>query len=450
MPKKILLFDNELIMTEQILKHTDWVISVLITREDKRVRSSRIKAVYLERDFWNNSDLSYLDFNVLNFFWFAQLKIENCTNREIADYQIGKWEYYRGFALVKKIFDENDIDFVIVKGPNHGYVYDRLITEMATYYKIASYNIETTVAGDKRTIYNNLKKSMVAINDDCDVKDVLFQTVEKTKIKECKDYKGIKSVIYKCFGLCGIELLNCCLNFNFITNKFNISIWEKIVNYTKFKKSEKYYNSHAVDLDISQKYICYALSIEPEASIAGMATMDSQIAAIGMLALNLPKGWKLYVKEHPANQLINRDWSFYGDYFYSAGVFKTKRFYEEILRMKNVFFLKSTTSMRDVMKNCCAMATMIGTVGVEAVEFNKPVLIFAPERTIYKYIDGYYCISSYDDCRKAIIDIGGQSKNRYHNFHEICKKYLVDFSDPKEGSRKAIRAINDIEEMNDL
>ena len=98
MPKKILLFDNELIMTEQILKHTDWVISVLITREDKRVRSSRIKAVYLERDFWNNSDLSYLDFNVLNFFWFAQLKIENCTNREIADYQKGKWEYYRGFS----------------------------------------------------------------------------------------------------------------------------------------------------------------------------------------------------------------------------------------------------------------------------------------------------------------------------------------------------------------
>ena len=450
MSKKILLFDNELIITKQILKETDWVISVLITRDDnvRHVGNPRIKSLYAEDDFWNNFDLSSMDFEVLKSLWHAQLKIENCTNREIEDYQMGKWSYYRGFSLVKKIFDENEIDFVIVKGPNHGYVYDRLITDMATYLGVNNYNIETTIGADKRTIYNNLKKYIVSVDDGCDVEDVLFKASDNKNTKGQRDYRGIKSIIYKYFGLGGIELWNCFLKFDYTNNRFDISIWEKIAKYRKFKLAQKYYASQAVELDIDQKYICYALSIEPEAAVAGMAEMDSQIAAIGMLASSLPQGWKLYVKEHPGNRLINREWSFYGDYFYSAGVFKTKRFYKEIHRMKNVHFLKSDTNMRDIIKNSCAMATMIGTVSVESVQYNKPVLLFAPERTIYKYIDGYYCISSYSDCKKAIEDIAKQSKKRYGNFNEICKRYLIDFSDQVEGSKRAIKAIkNDMDRM---
>ena len=60
----------------------------------------------------------YFDYTDLKYLWKAQLKMENTYNRFCSDFQMGKWNYYRSYALVRKIFTTHRIDFVIVNGEN--------------------------------------------------------------------------------------------------------------------------------------------------------------------------------------------------------------------------------------------------------------------------------------------------------------------------------------------
>lgn len=447
MNRKVLLVDNELKIIGHILKDTDWTIQVLITQQ-KNIsykNNARVKKIYTHSDFLINSDLSNFKYEDFYSFWHAQLKVENCFNRRMVDYQLGKWSYYRGFALVKKIFEEQEIDFVIVKGLNHGWVYDRLITDMASQKGINNYNVGAAL-WNTRTVYNNLTNKLVPINivNNIDIEKSLFYELPKNnRINATKGFRGkIYKLSYKFFGTLGINLVKHVENFSLGKAKPEITVWSQIEKYLKLKKAKKYLDSIAVDLNINKNYICYAMHLEPEAAVAGMAEIDSQIAIIQMLASNLPQGWRLYVKEHPHQFLVNKSDELDG-FIYSAGVFKTKRFYEEISKIKRVFFLKRETNMKNVIKNCRAMATMTGTIAAEVVSYRKPVMVFAPDRTIYKLSRGFYNISSYDDCKNAIEKIVQQKEVSYDDFNEICTKYLIDFSDEFVGYKKAVKVIEE-------
>ena len=445
MAKKILLVDNELKIIEHILQNTDWIIEVLITINKNVLykRNARVKKIYTESDFWNNLDLKNFNFEDLYYFWHAQLKIENCFNRNLVDYQLGKWSYYRGFALVKRIFEEHEIDLVIVKGPNHGWIYDRLITDMASQKGINNYNVEVTLQYT-RSIYNNLTNKLVPVHssDSIDIEKARFYQLPKDN--RIDSYKGFKGFMYKWtykfFGELGVDLLDNIRNMDFSKDMFGRNIFTRIEKYMKLKYAKKYLDSIAVDLNTNKNYICYAIHLEPEAAVVGMAEMDSQIAVIQMLASSLPQGWTLYVKEHPHQFRLNKNESVYG-YIYASGVFKTKYFYNEINKIKRVSFLKTETNSKKIIENCCAMATMTGTVAAECVSYNKPVLVFAPNRTVYNLSKGFYNISSYEDCKKAMEKIAMKEPVNYDDFEDICNKYLIDFTDETIGFKQSVKAI---------
>lgn len=445
MNRKVLLVDNELKIIGHILKDTDWTIQVLITQQKNIPYKSnaRVKKIYTHNDFLINRDLSNFKYEDFYSFWHAQLKVENCFNRRMVDYQLGKWSYYRGFALVKKIFEEQEIDFVIVKGLNHGWVYDRLITDMASQKGVNNYNIGAAL-WNTRTVYNNLTNKLVSINtvNNIDIeKSLFYELPPNNRIDSIKGFRGeIYKLGYKFFGTLGVNFINYIESFKQGKAKPEITVFAQIEKYLQLKGARKYLDSISVDLDINKKYICYAMHLEPEAAVSGMTEMDSQIAVIQMLASNLPQGWKLYVKEHPHQFLVNRSDEL-SSYIYSAGVFKTKRFYQEISKIKRVSFLKRDTNMKAVIMNCQAMATMTGTIAAEAVSYQKPVMVFAPDRTIYKLSRSFYNIFSYADCKNAIEKIVQQKKVRYEDFNDICKKYLIDFSDEFAGYKKAVKVI---------
>nr|MCR5756163.1 hypothetical protein [Acetatifactor sp.] len=193
----IVLVDNELKILPFVLSETDWIIEALVTvsLNDSLCNNDRIKNTYHELDFWNNDDLSGFEYNDLADLWEAQLKIENATNREIADYQIAKYTFYRGYAVVKRIMNRN-VDMIIVKGPNHGYCYDRLLTSMATIKGIHSFNIEEKLL-NKRGIYDNLSKKLIPIceNGTNEVDNSLFCKAPKEYIDR-HNRKGIWGKIY--------------------------------------------------------------------------------------------------------------------------------------------------------------------------------------------------------------------------------------------------------------
>ncbi|KIM09556.1 MAG: hypothetical protein KU29_02040 [Sulfurovum sp. FS06-10] len=141
----------------------------------------------------------------------------------------------------------------------------------------------------------------------------------------------------------------------------------KIKGYFVKKKLQKTYNALAVLADLTQPYIYVALHYQPEKTTSpeGGVFVD-QWLMITMLSSLAPKGWKIYVKEH-VSQFAEK---LYGE----QG--RTMDFYTKVSALDNVQLIKSDTSSFDLIDNAKAVATVTGTVGLEAVIRGKSLLSF--------------------------------------------------------------------------
>lgn len=440
----VLLVDNELKIIDHILESTNWQIEVLITISEKTkyTKNPRIKKIYTQENFYKNRDLSGFDYEDLEHLWHAQLKVEDCYGRFVEDYQMAKWNYYRGYALVKQIFDNHQLDFVIVKGMNHGHTWDRLITDYASYKKIVSYNIEVMLQYT-RIVYNNYTCKMVEAGNKGKVsigKSLFYEEdFGKAKVVKKDFWSWIYKISYRIFGSLGTDIAKCVRYRDLGEDLLGVSILERMKQWRKIEKCKRYVDSISVKPNQKRKYIFFALHFEPEATVAGRAIMESQIAAIQMIASCLPKEWVVYVKEHPFQYMVNKS-NYYG-YLYGVGVFKTRRFYQEIASIDKVKFIKRETGSKEILKNCQAVATLNGTVAAEAIAYGKPVMLFAAERTVFEVAKGFYVVHSYEECKNFIKKIVAHDAVSYDDFKEICQKYIIDFSDESRGFRQAIEAI---------
>lgn len=430
---KVLLVDFDLKLLNKVISKKDLEVSVLITVDDNRnseiLKNDRINKVYFDKDFYTNDDFEYFDYKDLENFYYAQLKNENQYIRKFVDYQLSKLYYYRGYALVKRIFLDNKIDFIIIGNLNHGHVFDTLIVEMAKFLNIQSYNIEDMLAY-KSIIYDNLNKNLVKVNNNSTSYDKsMFYNVSYDDISYlCKDKNKVRNFIREIFynlgGWLGVELLSCIRHRNLQTDFFKINYIDRLCHYIKLKRLKKYLNKISVNSNLTENYIFFALHFEPEATLSGRTRMDSQLVAIKMIANALPPNWILYVKEHPHQFKVNT--VTFSPFIYSAINFKTKAFYDEIHKIKNVRLIKINEKSDQLIKFSKAVATMSGTVGLEAAKFNKPVLLFAAERTVYNKCKGFYKIDSFKCCKNAITEIVSGKGQDYSDFDSIFVNYLID------------------------
>lgn len=451
--KKVLLFDNELMIIEHILKETDWIISVLITSKniaglDGYSKNVRVEAIFFEEDFWLNTDLEYISYSELRKYWYAQLKIENGCRRKIDDYQLTKMYYYRGIAKALKIFQENDIDLVIIKGLNHGFPFDRMLVEIANNKNITSYNLESMVCG-KRIIYNNKKNDLVKVIDTLNIdrnNDIMVvQNVDEYQAfgRICQPERSyplkniIKNVIYAIFGEVGVELIICIVKRNLNKDIFGVGILEKLKNRIKLLRLERYLEKVGKKFDREKKYIYFSLHREPEATVSGRALLDSQLILLQMLSNVIPEDWVIYVKEHPDQFKANR--RFFYSFIYSASIYRSKYFYDEISKMKNVILLKTNEPVQDILDGAKAIATMSGTVILEAIKLNKKVIAFSTERTIYRHIKDIINVESYNDCCKAIEIVLSNHKVDYSELDDVLNMYL--FNNDSDGFKNAVLSI---------
>ncbi len=141
------------------------------------------------------------------------------------------------------------------------------------------------------------------------------------------------------------------------------------------KRLLNYYNNLASqNPDLNTPFIYCPLHFQPEATTSPLGgNFVHQHLMIEMLAKSLPKGWKLYVKEHMA-QFIH---SFLGE------PIRTKEYYDRIRAIENVEFISLNLDSYSLIDKCKAVATITGTVAFEAVVRSKPVLAFG-------YIINYY------------------------------------------------------------
>jgi len=439
---------------EKILEVTDWRIEVLIENTDFHrefyKNNTRINKIYIRDDFHNNNNFCDFNYNDLNQHWFSQLKIENFFQRSMEDYSIGKYDYYRGFALMNRIFDEHKIDIVLMDSFAEGQVSERLASSMAIKRGIPVYTLEPNMFGKRIISYNNAERLITIKRDKKEnIEGSLFYRVDwNSYVDESPIYhypvlknpivKKLEEFVYKYFGELGVDLCSCIYTRSNRKNRFGVTFTERLGIYLRNRDVDKYLDKISCGkYNPKCSYIYYSLHFEPEATVSSRTTMDSQLVALQMLSNTLPAGWIIYVKEHPHQFLYNKK----GLYGRDIAFFKSRRYYREICRMKNVVILPRDTSNKELIMNSKSVASMSGTVTSEAISMNKPALLFGAEQTFYRYVSNLFIIQSYKDCCKAMSLIYNGYMPDYSDFENIVDKYL--FSDNLIGYNEAINAIKD-------
>ncbi len=165
----------------------------------------------------------------------------------------------------------------------------------------------------------------------------------------------------------------------------------KVKGYFFKKNLEKKYNSLVIQVDLTQPYIYVALHYQPEKTTSpeGGVFVD-QWLMINMLSVAIPKTWKLYVKEH-ISQFSEK---LYGEQGRNVD------FYKKVSALPNVQFVRNDLSSFDLIDNAKAVATVTGTVGLEAVIRSKPVLSFG--YAWYRLCHGVLDIKQIEDLEQAL------------------------------------------------
>jgi hypothetical protein len=151
------------------------------------------------------------------------------------------------------------------------------------------------------------------------------------------------------------------------------------------------------NLDLEQPYIFCALQFQPEKSTCPMggAYVD-QVLMIEALSAALPRGWLIYVKDHPSQYVNN--YRRYGDFF-----FRGEAYYERILSLGNTRLVSLDAEPFPLIDSAKAVASIGGTILWEAVVRGTPTLCFA--YSWMRSCEGVFDVRHSEDLRKVMREV---------------------------------------------
>ncbi len=156
------------------------------------------------------------------------------------------------------------------------------------------------------------------------------------------------------------------------------------------------YPRHAHLPDTESPFVYFLLGYQPEnTNCPEGARFGNQLLAVSLLARCLPPGWRIVVKEHPA-QLANqgRGASGYGNLGREASL------YESLSRIPDVEMASIESDHFHLVDSSSAVATLTGTAGWEAAVRGKPVLCFG--EAWYQSAPNVQRIRTTQDCERCL------------------------------------------------
>jgi hypothetical protein len=148
----------------------------------------------------------------------------------------------------------------------------------------------------------------------------------------------------------------------------------------------------SIERPLDEQFVLFPLHVLPEATLLGSAPeIADQFGLIKNISMNLPFSVRLYVKEHPAQQL-------------GAGL--DYGFYRRLSALPNVRYVRASANLPELLQHrgCLAVAVINGTVGLEAAfMFRKPVFVFAP--ALYQAGGCFLKPGSFEEFGRQILEI---------------------------------------------
>ncbi|EAP86966.1 capsular polysaccharide export protein, LipB/KpsS family [Croceibacter atlanticus] len=173
------------------------------------------------------------------------------------------------------------------------------------------------------------------------------------------------------------------------------------------------YSKLSIAPSLSKKYIIFFLHFQPErTSMPEGLAFSNQWLIIRMISNTLPKGWRLLVKEHPSIYTNHLDFRY-----------RNSKLYKDINSLHNVELINLSFDTFKLIDNSQGIATITGTVGVQALIRNKPVLTFGVAS--YRNIKNVYSIQSNNDLILAFNKIMEYvQEDNFNKLNEINKKTI--------------------------
>jgi hypothetical protein len=151
----------------------------------------------------------------------------------------------------------------------------------------------------------------------------------------------------------------------------------------------KEYSRHSSRIP-NNPYVVLFLHFQPEATTLPLGgTFVQQWLAIRALSDGIPEGISLVVKEHPAMFWFSLQESF-----------RNPDFYRAIRSLGNATLVDLESDPFDLIDNSVAVATITGTVGVQALCRKRPVMIFG--NAAYRDCPGVFNVRNAHDVRLAM------------------------------------------------
>ena len=461
MKKNIILIDLELILIQSIYESKEVNIEFLITDADD-MKLAEIKDLYGVENIitrakfhdYTVQEKSDIDYKTIEKFKASQLDSEHFQDRFSNDTNLKQYHYFNALSFWINIFTKNNISAVILDGLMHGANYDSLALDVAKAHGASGYVIENHMVRHTkdgmmviRSVLDYNLKERISLDlcklglKSIDIDNYLFYA-DKTSAALKKEQKSIKDIVRSFLPLYTsaiVHMLAYIIRRKPIHHHgLNSPPTKVLKNIFYVRKMRKFYNSISVGFDVSKKYVLYALHFDPEASIMARARFSNQLMIIKQLSQSLPKGWVLYVKEHPDQFKLDRPGWWY--FLTSIHKYRTKEFYRELLKFNNVNLLKHKVKSQDIIKSAEAISTINGSIASEALAYNKPLILFGHRSTPFGLCKDVFKVTSTNQCQEAMNQIEGGFTPNYSDFNKIVENYFFEL---KAASPNDIRLLVD-------
>ena len=453
MKKNIILIDLHLKLIKSIYESNKVNIEFLITdANDMQIAEIKnlygIKNIITRAHFheYTVQESSDIDYKTIEKFKESQLNSEYFQARFSGDANLKQYHYFNALSFWINLFTKNNISAVVLEGLMHGANYDSLALDIAKAYGVSGYVVEYHMERHTKdgiallcsvldyNFKNRIPLDLFKLSlKSIDIDNYLFypDKVSTALKKERKSIKDVARLFLPRYVSAIVPMLVKIIRKKPIrSHGLNSHPADVLKNIFYMRKMRKLYDSISVELDTSKKYVFYALHFEPESSIMARARFSNQLMVIKQLSQNLPVGWILYVKEHPQQFILDKPG--YWFFLISLHKYRTKEFYNEILKLENVSLLKCKVKSQDVIKSAEAVSSINGSISSETLSFNKSLILFGHQSTPFGLCKDVFKVTSTEQCKEAIDQIEAGFSPNYSDFNKIVDHYLFELKETRQ------------------
>jgi len=233
----------------------------------------------------------------------------------------------------------------------------------------------------KEKNFNELNNDLILLNSNNDAKEIMMNYW--TKHGSNSKINMVKMLIKFLIS----PNININTNYNYYGRTKLRVLTHSII--LKLKKSfrESFMKKHLeIKPDLKSPFVYFSLGIVLERHILiGAPYYTNQLEIIRHIAKSLPVGYRLLVKEHPAQQ--SREWRSISEY-------------EQIMDIPNVTLIHPSFSEKELQKNCSLLISTAGGSAFEAAFYQKPSIIFGS--AIYSILPSVTKVDSLENLPKII------------------------------------------------